>query len=260
MKKNRETIYIISFFIVSFILFLVAAIGLLSKKTEESNTELVQLSQEEGGFLYYNGDVYYKHPYLCVPSDLRGEEIGQNEWNIQYSDIDSKTRTFSVEEGKSLCVYAYEEGLSVFKHKNREDVLILQDDDYLYSGIVYIKDTNISEYAYHSFEAFLTEEPDSIKLIGPMLYEIPMEFKVADFTYDSNELGSPSSFEGYLPFYLILEKNGLYTKVEGTGNAYLDYIVITSSDNYGNEPAKNYVCNKEGLSEVLLELYNGGAE
>lgn len=211
------------------------------KKVEESDENMVSIADIGDGFLYYDGDVYYKNKSICIKDSSEvGEKVGENTYHLMYDDI--VDNSFKYKDG--IYIYAEEVGTEVFKFKGRDDILLVPTEYNLNGYYLYEK-----EIHNYDFEYFLENDYDSKTLIGYFLNEIPISFELSDFKKSDNEYSNSSSNNGFMGYYLLIYKNDVCYKFECSGNVFSN-IILLDTDN------AQYVLEKEGLSDILINMYS----
>jgi len=224
---------------------------------EETFTNKVSIKDIGYGFLYYDGNVYYKNPNLII-YDLSqvGEPIGTNEKHIMKDDVTDNCIKINEEK---LCVYAEPLGSTIYSYKLRDDVLLLESDYAVNQYFVYIRNKTFEDLAdYYSLKYFI-DNPDKVdkySLISYGMQEIDINYSLEDFKHDENNtfsFYSSSVYDGAMKYYLLIKTDNLYSVFEGEGNLLSDVIIINSNEE-GRTIQYMYKC--EGLKEVLINMYS----
>ena len=245
IKNNKNIKDFIRLVVVVTIGFLLVLIFLLAshKKEADINSNLIEISDIGNGFLYYDGNIYYKNKTICIKdsSDV-GNEIGENICQLKYDDI--KNNCFEYNDD-GIYIYGETVGTKVFELINNKNILLVPSE-YNINGYYLYEKNNINEY---EFNYFLKNIPDNVKLLGYFSKDIPIELDISEFKIADNDYSLSSFSDGFMGFYLLLEKNNVYYKFECSGNIYSNIIIL--EDN-----SIQYVYKNTELSSLLLEMYS----
>ena len=216
------------------------------KDNIEITKQTVSFKEIGDDFIYYNGYIYYKNKNLSIinESDI-GEQIGVVKYHLMYQDI--KDNSFECYDDKSIYGYALNEGTPVYKHSQRTDVLLVHTEYNYHEYYIYTKEKTVSDYP--NFNYYKNNKTDvHLKLISIGDIEIPIEIDLSKIQEDEDNLYMNPYMEGFIPFYLLIEDNGIYQKYEGKGNIFLNVIIF-------NIDEKQYIYSDDNLSIILKNLY-----
>lgn len=255
IRKIKHEILKFTVLVIFVIAIFLLIIFLATPKQEQTmfnNSNFFTIKGIEHGFIYYNGDVYYKNPNLIILDINKvGESIGKNEKHIKKADVIDNEIQYNEE---TLCVYAEPLTTSVYSYTESDDILLIESDYAINSYFVYVKNITPSEDEYKDLDYFINNENNySIELISYGMQPIDIDFKLSDLVAADNnisDLYSSGLSQGKMVFYLVINDNGLNYAFEGTGNILSN--IITFASNNGNV---KYRYKNEKLSEILTEIY-----
>lgn len=235
------------------LIFFITMISIIigtNKKEEPGNSEIVDSREVGYGFIYYDGDFYYKHNNLAIiDKSLVGDKVGTTSIHLKHPLIDDT----KFEDTGETAGFALYEGTDFYSYNDRDDVLLVESEYALFGYYVYVKDKTVSDMAERNSIEHYKDWP--LKVISYGLKEIPMDIKLSDFSQTEEALTmfpSTSLDDGAITYYVLIEDDGLYSTFEGLGNVLSDYIALTSMEN-GKQAY--FIHKYEGLSKVLIDMY-----
>lgn len=238
-------VFSLIFFITTIVIIITS-----NKETNSNNLELVDAREVGYGFIYYDGNFYYKHNNIAIiDKSFVGEKIGTTDIHLKYPLIDNT----KFEDTKETVGFALYEGTEFYSYNERDDILLVKSEYALFGYYVYIKDKTVSDIVYrNSVEHYKNNQ---CKVISYGLQEIPLDIKLSDFSRTDEALTmfpSTSIDDGAVTYYVLIEDDGLYSVFEGLGNVLSDYIALTSIE----EGSQTYFTHKyNGLSDSLINMY-----
>lgn len=245
------------FLLLLVVIFFICFIILLFKQKEQpaqKEKSGFSVKDTEYGFIYYNGDVYYKQPDMAIYdlSDV-GESIGKNEKHLKVDDVNDGKVVFDDEK---LCVFAEPIDTEVFSYKKNDDILLINSDYAINTYFVYLKDKTKEEESYKTLSYYIENPEQAAK---PMLISYGMNIIYDNFEInsleknDSNYTVSGSIQNGKMVYYLFVEDEGAYRLFKGEGNVLSDTIMFESAK---DGIVETYLFKKDGLSDKLIEMYS----
>lgn len=246
--KNLKSFVLLTIFLSVVFILIFFIINHKDSKTDEKNsTKTIEIKEIGDDFLYYNGDVYYNNRNLSIISDEDvGQEIGTVEYHLKFDDI--KNNTFKYFNDNKIYAYAVKKGTVIYSHKKLDNVILVPTEYNYHNYYVYTKDMVPSDF--HDFNYYINnpDEIQNIKFVSIGDKEIPINLSINDFFINENAYSISSSIPGFLPYYLLIEENGLYLRYEGTGNIFLNDILLDINN-------KQYIYENDNLSNILKELF-----
>lgn len=230
-------------------------IFLFSPKNAEEDilsVDMIQIKGIEYGFIYYNGELYYKNPNIVIyDTDRVSIPIGTNQHHLKVKDvIDNKIKNF----GDEICIYAEPEGTEIYSYDGRDDILLIKSDYAVNSYYIYKKGVLPSEESQKCELSYYVGKDNKMLLVSYGMGIACDDLCASDFQKGNNTISFPSDkiSDGAMQYYLLVEDKGIYWSFKGEGNVLSDFIIIYSQE--GDEYTQ-YYCKKEGLHEHLIDMY-----
>jgi hypothetical protein len=247
VKKFISIVVAVSIIFVLFI-FLISP----KEKEEEVDESLVTIKEIGEGFLYYDGDVYYKQKLTAIKDESYvGEEIGINAYDLKYDNISDNS--FSCDKDK-IYIYATDADTPVYAMKGNENILLVPNKSNYNGYYLYFKDETVSESTKRNFSNYLKENPDAeCEVVSYKKTDIPLGFQLKSFSKAETAYANSSYISGYMAYYILVDAGDYYSMFKGNGNMFSNVILLTSEEN-GIDV--QYVYENEGLSSVLIELFS----
>lgn len=244
-KKELKNLIILCVFIfITFMIIILLTSPNNNKIEEEINYELIPV-EEDGYFIYYENNLYYRNKQLIIMDKNEvGDFIGNNDYYVKYPDLENGCLKYN--NDNKIYGYAIDTTEKIYKHKTNNNVLLLKTEKNYNGYYVYVKNTMPEE---HDIKYFIDKGNLNVKLISYQSREIPIDFKLSELTLSEELYKNSFTNNGFVPFYILIEDNGFYEKIEGSGNISIPYIFInTNNEQY-------YYENKE-LPEILTNMYS----
>lgn len=243
-KDLRNLIILCIFFGIIFLTIILLTSPKETTDNIEENISLIKV-EEDGYFIYYDGCVYYRNKQLTLKNENEvGEFLGTNDYYVKYPDLENGYLKYY--NDNKIYGYAIDTTTEVYKHKTNNNVLLIKTDKNYNGYYVYVKNTMPEE---HDIKYFIDKKFENAKIISYQSREIPIDFKVTDLKFANEQYQNISSTSGFVAFYILVENNGFYEKIEGTGNISLPYIFINTNN-------EQYYYENEKLPEILQKMYS----
>lgn len=246
----KRFILLVTFVFAIFVIIIYITTKNRKEEPGQEDTEF-EISGIEYGFIYYDGNIYYKNPNVIIYDLSKVKLLGTNQKHIKKSDVVDNKIKFNNEE---ICVYAEYLDKEVYAYEGNENILLIKSEYAINDYFVYIKDLAPSQEAYKNLQYYIDNKNycDSIMLISYGMQQVNIDFSLDSLEKSNNTpMYSSSIEEGKMIYYLMFEENNVYYIFKGEGNILSDMIFFESRD----EKNSIYYLKYDGLSDILLDTY-----